>query len=117
MTYPPRPALYAGFVVSIVTVNCCVPSAVCTVAPTGTRTCWVVVNREKVTIPVAATAGKRVTPKSATQESRSAPLDVAARVIASTCNNKPSSHTTTAAFASTIARNTDPTVRSTSTFA
>ena len=51
-------------------------------------------------------------PKSATQLSRSAPLLVAARVVANTSTISHWIHSATAAFASMIARSTLPTVTS-----
>ena len=62
------------------TVKRCVPSAVWTMAPKGMTVAWLLVKRENVTWPVAVVAGRRVSPKSAIQLSRSLPVLVAARV-------------------------------------
>lgn len=70
-------------------------------------------NREKVTAPLAATAGNRVNPKSAPKLSTSAPLLVASRVAERHCTISHCIQRASAAFASRIARSTEPILRST----
>src|ERR1700761_2388003 len=90
------------------------PSAVFSKLPSGIVAAKLGAKRDRVTMPVAATAGRRVKPKSAIQESRSPSTEVAARVVCKTCKTSHCNHRTTDAFASKIARTTEPTETSTS---
>jgi hypothetical protein len=89
------------------------PPEVLIMVPTGIVAGRLVANRENVTIPVADVAGSLANPKSIIHESRSAPDDVDALVVCKTCNMSHCSHSTTEAFASNIARTTEPTETST----
>jgi hypothetical protein len=90
-----------------------VPPEVLMIVPTGIVAGRFAANRENVTIPVENVAGSLTNPKSIIHESRSTPDDVDALVVCKTCNKSHCSHSTTEAFASNIARTTEPTETST----
>ena len=70
--------------------------------------------REKVTIPEDAADGSRLTEKSAIQLSKSPALLVEARVVCRTWRINHCIHSAMEAFASSTARRTEPTVKSSS---
>jgi hypothetical protein len=100
------------FVVSTITAKVREPSAVFTCAPTGIRAELAGVKRENVTGPVDATAGRRVSEKSAIQLSSAEPWLVAARVIWRICTAIHCSHNAIEAQPSASAREIEPTVKS-----
>src|SRR5271163_677229 len=105
-------AFHRLFVVSTITAKMRDPSAVLTCAPTGTSAEALGVKRENVTGPAAATAGSRVSEKSAIQLSSSEPWLVAARVIWRICTAIHCSHNAIEAQPSASAREIEPTLKS-----
>ncbi len=81
MIYPDDTGCQIDKVSSSVTEKLSDPSLILTILPTGIVAARLGAKRENVTMPVAGTAGRRVNPKSNIHESRSAPVEVDARVV------------------------------------